>query len=193
MEQTGDPTSPHSTVTYEDRLVGVPVGFERLLTGEDRHVVVRLPRTDVPARIASLGGDTKLAYILREPIDRIESHLAHRLHNRGEIKRLKHFIRASCYALQLDKFIAHIERADILLLDFEQLRQDPRAILEQISDFLDIDRIAIQSKIHNTRGIEYQLDAKLRVELSEAVRPDVQRLISVYGFKSAETWLQGAT
>jgi hypothetical protein len=147
----------------------------------------------VPARIASLGGNTRLAYILREPIDRIESHLAHMLYNGRNIKRIKHCIRASSYALQLDKFIAHIERNDILLLDFEQLRQDPLAILEQISDFLGIDRIDSQSVIHNKRGIDFQLDASRRAEITEALRPDVQRLISVYGFKPAEAWLPGAT
>ena len=31
---------------------------------------------DVPSRIAAIGGQTKLAYILREPVDRIESNLA---------------------------------------------------------------------------------------------------------------------
>ena len=95
--------------------------------------------------------------------------------------------------MQLDKFTVHFARDDILLLDFEQLRRDPAVILAQVCDFLGIDRIAVQSKVHNTRGIDFQLDANQRAEFTEAVRPDVQRLISDYGFRSAESWLQGAT
>src|SRR5690606_5723680 len=53
----------------------------------------------VPMRIASLGGTTKLAYILREPVDRIESHIAHTLQTGAEMKSLKHYIRTSCYAM----------------------------------------------------------------------------------------------
>jgi hypothetical protein len=144
----------------------------------------------VPARIASLGGKTKLAYILREPIDRIESHLAHWLHHRGKTTNLDHYVRTSLYAMQLDKFTAHIERDDILLLDFEQLRRKPAVVLARICDFLAIDRFASRRVIHNTRSIEFRLDASQRAELAELVRPDVQRLIDVYGFKPAEKWLR---
>jgi len=144
----------------------------------------------VPGRIASLGGETKLAYILREPIDRIESHIAH-LQTRGkEIKHLRHCIRTSRYAMQLDKFIRRIERDDILLLDFEELRRNPSTILAQVCDFLDIDRIAGKRRIHNRGRGGFRLGASQRAEIAEAVRPDVERLISVYGFRPAEQWLR---
>lgn len=147
----------------------------------------------VPARIGSLEGETRLAYILREPVDRIESHVAHMLLHHGEIRNLNHCIRTSRYAMQLDRFIAHMDRDRILLLDFEKLRRNPRAILKQVCDFLSVERVAIKSKIHNTRSVDFQFDARERVEMTEAVRPDVRRLISEYGFRPAETWLRRAT
>ena len=143
----------------------------------------------VPAGIASLGVNTKLAYILREPIDRIESHLAHKV-RRGGKTNLEHCIRTSRYAMQLDKFMAHIERDNILLLDFEQLRRDPAVILAQVCDFLGIERFASRSVIHNIRSIEFRLDPKQRAELAETLRPDVQRLINLYGFRPAERWFR---
>lgn len=146
----------------------------------------------VPARIASLGGETKLAYILREPVDRIESHIAHTLSLGGEVKNLQHYIRTSRYAWQLDKFMAHIDRDDVLLLNFEQLQREPDAILAQVCDFLGIERISSRNEIHNTRAIDFALDPKQRAELAKAVRPDVRRLIDVYGFTPAEKWLRGA-
>lgn len=144
----------------------------------------------VPARIAALGGRTKLAYILREPVDRIESHLAHRLHHLGNTASLEDCIRTSSYAMQLDKFTAHIDRADILLLDFEQLRRKPAVVLEQICDFLAIDRFSSRSVVHNRRSIAFRLDASQRAELAEQLRPDVQRLINYYGFTPAQKWLR---
>src|SRR5210317_176139 len=65
----------------------------------------KLPRTrPVPRRIATLGGDTKLAYILRDPVDRIESNLAHKLRKMGKLPNLDRCIRMSRYALHLDRF-----------------------------------------------------------------------------------------
>ena len=144
----------------------------------------------VSARIASLGGRIKLAYILREPVDRIESHFAHKLHHAGKIPRLGYCIRTSRYSMHLDEYARHFERDDILLLDFDQLRRSPAVIMGQVCDFLGIDHIANQTQIHNKRRIGYRLDAEQRAELAERLRPDVHRLIDVYGFRSAEKWLR---
>jgi hypothetical protein len=144
----------------------------------------------VPARISSLGGEKKLAYILREPIDRIESHLAHALRHGGDTKDLQHFIRVSRYALHLDRFTAHCPLENILLLDFDLLRKDPGAVLAQICDYLAIDRFSVSSVIHNRRDIDFRLKARQRAHFARAVRPDVERLIGDYGFKPATRWLR---
>lgn len=145
---------------------------------------------EVPERMASLQGKTKLAYILRDPVDRIESHLAHTLQYFGEISNQKHCVRTSRYAMQLDKFMLHFDRDDVLLLDFAELQRNPTGILAQVCDFLEIGPVAIEPRIHNIRDIEFRLDPKQRAEFAEAVRPDVLRLISDYDFRPAESWLQ---
>jgi hypothetical protein len=147
----------------------------------------------VPARIASLGGKIKLAYLLREPVDRAESHLAHSLQFHGQRAKLQHCIRTSCYAMQLDKFTRHLPRKDILLLDFEELQKNPTLIQTRIYDFLGVERSFSRTVIHNTRDIEFRLNSQQRAEVAEAVRPDVQRLIRKYGFTPAEQWLRQAT
>lgn len=144
----------------------------------------------VPERIRSLGGETKLAYILREPLERIESHVAHTLRAGRKVRNLQHYIDTSRYGLQLDQFVAHIDRDDILLLDFEQLRRNPVAILAQICDFLNIEHIAARSVVHNRRSIKFRLEARQRKDIAEVLRPDVQHLISVYGFHPAKKWLR---
>ncbi len=150
----------------------------------------KLPRTKaVPGRIATLEGDTKLAYILREPVDRIESHLAHKLRTQGKLPNFNRCIQMSRYARHLDRFTKHIPRDDILLLDFHQLQNDPAAVQAQICDFLGIDRFVAHTVVHNRRGVDFQLDAAQRAELAEVLRPDVRRLINRYGFTPAKDWL----
>ena len=143
----------------------------------------------VPGRIAALGGETKLAYVLREPVDRVESNCAHTLRRKGKMPNLDMCIRTSSYADQLDRFTGHIPREDILLLDFRQLQRDPATVQEQVCDFLGIDRFIAQTVIHNRRDIDFQLDAKQRAEIADVLRPDVQRLIDQYNFEPAREWL----
>ena len=151
----------------------------------------KFPRENVvPSRIAALEGETKLAYILREPVDRIESHLAQRLRTKGELGAMKHCILSSRYALHMDGFTEHIPRDDILLLDFHELIREPTWVLTQICDFLGIDRYVARNEVHNTRGVEYRLDESQRAKLAERLRPDVRRLINRYGFEPAKEWLQ---
>jgi hypothetical protein len=151
----------------------------------------KLPRTKaVSGRIAMLGGDTRLVYILREPVDRIESNLAHSLRNRGKLVKLRRCIQTSRYAQHMNNFTVHIPRNNILLLDFHELTHDPAAVLAQVCDFLGIDRFVAQTVAHNRRGINFRLDAAERAELTEILRPDVQVLINRYGFEPAKGWLK---
>ena len=151
----------------------------------------KLPLTKaVPRRIATLGGDTKLAYILREPVDRIESNLAHKIHKKGKLPNFNKCVRMSSYARHLDRFTEHISRDNILLLDFYELQHDPATVQAQICEFLGIDRFIAHTGIHNPRGIYFRLDAAQRAEYVEALRPDVKMLINKYGFEPAKNWLQ---
>jgi hypothetical protein len=144
----------------------------------------------VPSRIAELGAEVKLAYILRNPLDRIESHIAHTLREGRELKNLNHCIRVSRYAQHLDRFVKHVSRDNILLLDFEQLRRDPAGVQIRVCDFLGIERVVTPARIHNKRSVKFSLTAAQRAEIVEAVRTDVQRLMSDYDFKPAASWLR---
>jgi hypothetical protein len=145
----------------------------------------------VPERIAALGGKTKLAYILRDPVDRIESNYAHTIRRKGKMPNLDLCVQTSRYALHMDRFTKHIPSDNILMLDFNQLRHDPAAVQAQVCDFLGIDRFVAHTVVHNRRGVEFQFDAAQRAELAETIRPDVQSLIDRYGFEPAKEWLRG--
>ncbi len=143
----------------------------------------------VPGRIGALGGETKLAYILREPVDRIESNHAHSLRTTGKLPNLNTCIRTSRYARHMDRFTVHIPRDNILMLDFNQLQRDPAAVQAQVCDFLGIDHFVAHTVVHNRRGVDFQLDAAQRADLADVLRPDVQRLINHYNFNPVKEWL----
>ena len=103
---------------------------------------------------------------------------------------LEQCIRTSSYSLQLDRFIPHVPRENILLLDFELLRMNPAAVVAQVSDFLDIEYIPGTGTIHNRGTSRFRLTNEQRAELANTVRPDVERLTSIYGFAPAERWLR---
>ena len=45
----------------------------------------------------------------------------------------------SCYALQLERWLAHVPRDQVLLLSLEQLRDAPEAVVEVLFAFLGLD------------------------------------------------------
>jgi hypothetical protein len=87
----------------------------------------------------------RFIYIMRDPISRIESQLRHRLttgvpvQRDGEAYVLRPFmIDASRYATQLDPFRTRFGAESLLLLRFEDLRDEPDTLLRQTCSFLRI-------------------------------------------------------
>ncbi len=102
------------------------------------------PAISSPARrIAEAPGEFRLIYILRNPLDRIESHHTH-AYERGwteqplEDGAVEHHVNVSRYAMQLDRYLEHFDREAILLLDFEELERDPLTLMRRVCGFLEI-------------------------------------------------------
>jgi hypothetical protein len=150
----------------------------------------------VPDRIARFSGRFRCIYIMRNPIDRIESHLAHNLSRGlpvpkigGSSKRLQHALNVSRYAYQLDQFRSWPGKSEILLLDFDALREDPLAVTAQCAAHLGLDRGFEFTPIEpaNVRrpseaGKTFRLDAKQRSILADLLRDDVAALRDRHGF-----------
>jgi hypothetical protein len=95
-------------------------------------------------RIKSSGIRAKFIYIMRNPVDRIESQLRHSLargwtalNDDGSIH--EQLICASRYHAQIREYFTRFDKKDILLLHFEDLRDDPRKIMKEVCAFLEID------------------------------------------------------
>lgn len=97
-------------------------------------------------RIARVEGDFRFIYILRDPVERIESALAHQLirgdrpsNHTAEGRILAQWIATSKYAMQIAAYFARFPADRILLLDFTELKMTPAKLLKRACRFLQVD------------------------------------------------------
>lgn len=95
-------------------------------------------------RIAQFPAEFRFIYMLRHPIERIESHLTHALAD-GWLQSLPsaeiqpHFINISRYAMQIAEYYRRFPRGNILLIRFEDFAANPQTVVQQVCRFLEID------------------------------------------------------
>ncbi|MGB3789729.1 MAG: sulfotransferase [Phormidesmis sp.] len=96
--------------------------------------------------MASEGTTFKFIYILRDPIERIESHYNHaqQMFSKTKIASIDEgidpeLIEISMYAKQLEEYTKRFQKENILLLNFEELKEDPLSVLKKVCTFLEID------------------------------------------------------
>lgn len=98
-------------------------------------------------RIRAHVPETRLIYIAREPLSRIESHYLHLRAKGGResrpfnqaVREYPAYLDNSLYTKQIDAFRAHWPDDRILCLLFEDFRADPDAVMRRIYEFLGVD------------------------------------------------------
>lgn len=99
----------------------------------------------VPERIASVVPEAKLIYVLREPVARTHSAYLQELSDGLERRPLHEaifdgrYLLVSCYALQIEQYLEHFDRSQLLVLRSEDLAAQPAKTLSQILAFLGLD------------------------------------------------------
>ena len=114
------------------------------LCGESSTHYTKLPTHPHAAkRLAEALPDAKLVYVMRHPIDRLVSHYVHAWTEREVSVRIDRAIEThpqlidySCYASQLEAYLAHFDRRAILPVFFERLRAEGPTELERVARFL---------------------------------------------------------
>lgn len=149
---------------------------------------------DAAARIAALEGRKAFLYIVRDPVARIESHLAHAIaHGRlapeaVDAAALAHPVAVSSYAYQLDAFAAAFPRSPVHLVDFAELAE-PAPMLARLCRTLGIDAEMRFAPLpaQNTRSaqVDYRLPEALAADLRRRLAPEMRRFAQVYGFDVA--------
>ena len=107
----------------------------------------------MPRRLSRYLPDLKLIYLVRDPLDRIESHHAEAVSGGYaecvDLDRLlkssaladNHYVRTSKYFFQISAFLEHFDRRQMLIIDQAQLRSDRLSSLDEVFDFLGVKRL----------------------------------------------------
>lgn len=101
---------------------------------------------ETAARIAEKLPEVKLIYVVRDPIQRVVSHYVHRYADGLEAKPISQailadpgYIDTSRYAYQLEAYLEHFPRDQILILDSTRLRNAAVETLQRVYTFIGVD------------------------------------------------------
>jgi len=133
----------------------------------------------VPERIAAVVPDVKLIYLLRNPVERIRSAYLDRAARGVEVLPLRaaldekpRYLDASRYAYQLECYLEHFAREQILVVSSERLRDERRDVLHDVLEFIGVDpNVELAStELELNRGSEKRVPVRLYQTLSAPFR-----------------------
>lgn len=96
----------------------------------------------VPQRIHEYGLTPKFVYLLRNPIDRIMSHMI-------DYRSLptQHMISVSKYHMQIGRFLEYFNKDDILLLTLDDLQRDAQETVDKVLVHLELPSITVDPSV----------------------------------------------
>jgi len=116
----------------------------------------------VPKRIADLIPGVRLIYVIRNPLERIRSHYLHDVARGRERRPIgeavpgnEHYLAPSRYALQIEEYLKHFPREQLLLVTSESLRNDRRAVMRRVHDFIGVNSdgaTSVEDREFNSTG-----------------------------------------
>jgi hypothetical protein len=165
--------------------------YEALFSGADGKVAIGEGSTgytmqmifpNASRRIAKHLPDAKLIYIVRNPVERIESHWrqllgwSNSLSFDAFLRRIPDAIDASCYWRQISAYREHFPDEQILVLFFEEFVKEPDVVLKRCFEFLGVDPAL--GRCDPRLAVNVTKDARIDGSLIRFVRkvPGVQSL-----------------
>lgn len=145
---SADTAGPPELDAYRALWSWDPTRHQVALEGSTSYTMAHV-HPDVPARIEALEEgapdriDFKFIYVMRDPVERIASHLSHLATRRGGVDRLQEAdferaVQVSRYATQLEPYRSRWSREAILLLVYEEMIDDPAGVVARVQDFLGL-------------------------------------------------------
>jgi len=124
-----------------------PAGTDTVAVGEVSNAYAKYPQhRGVPQRIAACVPDVRLVYVVRDPVERIRSHYRTRAREGAEKAPIERavfdnpiYLDFCRYAMQLERYLEHFPREQLLVITAEDLRDDRRATMRTVYGFLGID------------------------------------------------------
>ena len=119
---------------------------EQIALGEASTSYTKFPIVrQVPARIASVLPQVRLIYVLRDPIERMQSHYLYAASRGKEWRPIERafaedasYLNISRYALQLDEYLPYFPLERFLFIDSRDLRGHRRETLRKVFRFLGV-------------------------------------------------------
>ncbi len=135
----------------------------------------------VPDRIRAAGVEPMIVFVLRDPFDRIVSHINHRRRHHDDDRMTDYIVEMSAYCRLIDRFARVFDRLHVTTLD--ALINEPDEI-DAIQVFAGLDRMPLKFW-HENRG-DYDEDrrtltAEERADIHARLAPDMARLNANYG------------
>jgi Sulfotransferase domain len=122
--------------------------------GESSTYYTKYPRLPCPAeRIHAFNTDSRILYLVRDPVDRMASHYQHQ----GALGRRNHpdiakvlakddnIWNVTDYALQIRRYINVFGRQRVLILSFEDMVRDTSGFMNSVLQWLDVEPMQIPS------------------------------------------------
>ncbi len=181
----------HKERHYFDRYAVRPFGAEQSeqyrawfprpegkLSGEWTPDYLNMPW--VPELMSRAAPQTKLLVMLRDPVERVASGLAHVRRHMGSVAVAddKDAVIRGYYHESLRWWLRHFSREQILVLQFERCLLDPTTQIRCTYEFLGLDPFipqALEERINPSRDVP-KLDDDTRRRLIGLYRDDVHRL-----------------
>lgn len=157
------------------------------LTGECSTGYTKYPTdTGVPERLHAHNPDLRFIYVLRNPIDRIASHVAHnqRAWGRPAPANLmevctqaenEHYLNVSRYCLQLEQFFRCFPRERFLILTTDELTADPNGFMRKVYAHLEV---RFPGTNYRDKGSRLRTPARRRIIPTADDRSCLQRLLA---------------
>jgi hypothetical protein len=133
--------------------------------------------------LARAAPETRLILMLRDPVERFRSGLAHQLRHRGSPTgaTVTEAVNRGFYAAALMRWCEHFDPGRLLVLQYERCAEDPAGELTRSYRFLGLDESFRPDNLHRPVGAtaegKVHLDADAKKRLIDTYAPDVQALV----------------
>jgi hypothetical protein len=106
--------------------------------------------------------EIKLIYILRDPVNRFKSHMQHlNINPNSYLKNINTFepLETGLYYKHIQNYSQYFSRQQILILNFDRLKNDKINLFKEVFNFLEVDHQKFDYSLLNT--IKHETSSKL--------------------------------